>query len=230
MNRKLLTLGILILLLGNTFALECGTLHIFAIDSIIYFSIFIIAFLFGFYLLYKKKQKINGSAMIFLGIFFFLIWFFNVTIIVDCFDNNNPMDEAKKNVRNLVNDLGVPKKIGQVTFKSDAILAAKPIAEGTRELSSDQVCVLIGNSLENNNNFQYEGIFKGSVIAYKEKLTQHASLWMLCSRANEIRDDISDNGLDLELNIDDCEGGFKDLINENSSSRVCVVGVAEESE
>ncbi|MFH1587116.1 MAG: hypothetical protein ABID38_04625 [Candidatus Diapherotrites archaeon] len=149
-----------------------------------------------------------------------LMILFSILGGLDFFVTKDPMDEAQKNVKKLVNELGIPKKIGKVTFQPETILAAKPIAEGTQELSSDQVCVQVGPPYDEDARFE---VLPRS-IRYTGSTTQATGLWIICSRGKEIAQDIEDNGLTDELDPDDCPD-----FDDESSARFCIVSITEES-
>ncbi len=149
-----------------------------------------------------------------------LMILFSILGGLDFFVTKDPMDEASKNVKKLVNELGIPKKIGKVTFQPESILAAKPIAEGTQELSSDQICVQIGDYDDD----RFDVVTDGRSIRYTGSTTQATGLWIICSRGKEIEQDIEDNGLEDELDPSDCPS-----FDDDSSARFCIVSITEES-
>jgi len=169
--------------------------------------------------------KLLIAAIVAVSILMILMAILNA---LNIFVVNDPLDTATKNITGLTSMMGAPRQIDLVTFTPNYLFPAKTIAESTDQLGQDQVCVVIGNSLENDDRFRYSGSTDGRVINYKGNTDQAASLWLMCSRANEIEDDLSDTGLDEELDIDACEGDFADYIGE-SATRLCIVGVSRES-
>ncbi|MFH1586695.1 MAG: hypothetical protein ABID38_02470 [Candidatus Diapherotrites archaeon] len=134
----------------------------------------------------------------------------------------DPISVASGRIHILVNNLGAPSK-ECAYFARDTILASKPIAEFTDTLGTEQVCVLMGNSISNDGRF--EVLLEGKSIRYSDPDGDSFSLWTLCSRGNELAEDLEDTGLNDEVDYAKCSTEFREFM--GTTQRTCVVAISE---
>ncbi len=141
------------------------------------------------------------------------------------FPEKEPLKESSRSIRNLVNELGIPKRIRGVVFEKDSVLPVRPIEESRSELDIGHICVVVGNSLKSNDQF---GVLttKGRDVAYFGDTAEEKALWLLCSRGKEIENDLSENSLNTEIDVSNCADEFRSLL--NSAQRVCIIAITEE--
>lgn len=142
----------------------------------------------------------------------------------------DPIEQATKNVFGLiwVGTLGEPEII-EVEFSPNYIFAAKVIADSTDKLGKDQLCVLIGASKKNDDRFEYRADRTGLVIDYKGNTVERVSLFLMCSEANKLNQDLIDNEFDNEINTGECAAEFNEYLVSGNSTEVCVAAILDES-
>jgi len=114
----------------------------------------------------------------------------------------NPNELASETVKSQINNLGLPQYVDNVVFKNNAVLSGKTIAENSKALSSDQVCVKITDSTPNKDAFKNTN---GRIVQYTGSFDQRTRLVVICDRKNELDDTISDLELeDLGVSTDNC--------------------------
>ncbi len=130
---------------------------------------------------------------------------------------------ATNAVKSKINELGLPQIVENVSFKNGDSLNARTIAEGSKALSSEEVCVLTSTEAPN------YGSFTGNdqVIKYVGNFEQKVRLLVVCDRSGDIEKTLEDYeyaGASSEFAIDvtDCSDTFAV---DASSKRVCLVAI-----
>ena len=137
--------------------------------------------------------------------------------------NRDPNDIAAETVKTQITNIGLPKFVPNVTFKKDDALSARTIAEKTKALAPDQVCVTTSDSTPGGaSSFDDSG--DGKTVFYKGGFNQQARLMILCDRQSEIDATISSfpNLGGLGVSSSHC------TITEDSSSRYCIISIVSD--
>ncbi len=150
-----------------------------------------------------------------------LIILLQVLQILPSIGSESPNNSAANAVKSKVNELGLPVIINNVTFNNGDSLNAKTIAQQSKSISSDQICVLVSDSAPNRDNFEVKA--NGKIVVYDGFVSQQTRLIVLCDRANELETSLEDYGYDEDpYNIDIGSCGTFDS---SSTSRFCVVAI-----
>ena len=135
--------------------------------------------------------------------------------------SENPNNSASNAVKSKINEPGLPQFIENVTFNNGDSLNAKTIAQQSKALSPEQVCVLVSNSAPTSTNSNVPS--GGVVVAYTGSFSQTTRLLVMCDRASELQVSLAAYGYDTDpytIDPTDCES-----FDDSSSSRFCVVAV-----
>tara|TARA_Y100000310_G_scaffold193496_1_gene193444 strand:+ start:6486 stop:7139 length:654 start_codon:yes stop_codon:yes gene_type:complete len=125
-------------------------------------------------------------------------------------------------LKSSVNNLGLVE-IRSTVFTNGESLNSKSIASYSKILSVEQICVLLGNSIQNKDEFIVNQ--QGKVIQYEGSFTQNNNLLTLCDRGNEINESISAWELEEKhgIKIDNCN------LTENNENKYCIVAIVGEA-
>ena len=130
--------------------------------------------------------------------------------------SRTPNEVASNAVKSQINEPGLPVIIGNVTFNNGDTLFNKTIAEKSRALSTDQVCVAVSDDAPNADSFE---VIDGKTVRYNGSFGQQVRLLVICDRANEIIESLEAFEYDEIFNLDlgDCKT--------NTSNRLCYISV-----
>jgi len=137
--------------------------------------------------------------------------------------STNPNNAATNSVKSKINELGLPQLIENVSFKNGDSLNAATIAEGSRALSKEQVCLLVSPNAPGQGGTgtgPFISSASNQVVRYDGSFEQKVRLLVLCDRGQDIDTTLTDYeyDTDFELDVDDC--GFSDSV-----QRVCLVAI-----
>ncbi|HLC78924.1 MAG TPA: hypothetical protein VJG83_00705 [archaeon] len=148
--------------------------------------------------------------------------------------SQNPNNAASNAVKSKINEPGLPQILDNITFSNGDSLNAKTIAQQSRALAPEQVCVMLSESAPNKINFD-DKEQNGEVVEYKGSFSQTTRLLVMCDRASELQGSLSSYGYDdSPYNIDptdSCNGSSNnasagnDGFDDESSSRYCLVAI-----
>ena len=151
--------------------------------------------------------------------------------IIRPLNTQDPNEVAATSVKSGINNPGIPDYVENVTFKKGSALRAATIAEKSKALSTNQVCVKKSGSTPNPGSFEDNGGV--AVIEYIGNSDQQVRLVVLCDRAggllakNGYIDVLGDyktlTGTDgLGVDSAGCFEGVPD------SSRACLIAIVSE--
>ncbi|HZX20064.1 MAG TPA: hypothetical protein VFF13_03555, partial [archaeon] len=134
----------------------------------------------------------------------------------------DPNEVAGSSVQTQIDNIGSPA-FKNVTFENGSNLTSKTIADQSKALSPDQICVGVSEDVPNaETDFVVNGTpgaGTGTNIVYDGAFTQKARILVYCDSETDIDGDggINDFTYNFELpSFDDCSFG-------ESSSRACIV-------
>ena len=130
--------------------------------------------------------------------------------------SQSPNEVASEAVRSQINEPGLPRIIDNVIFKDGDTLFNKTIADRSRSLSTEQVCVDVSPGAPNADKFEAKN---GQTVQYNGSFAQQVRLLVICDRGDELESSLSafDYDSDFQLDLSQCEIG--------TSNRVCFVSV-----
>ncbi len=137
--------------------------------------------------------------------------------------SQNPNNAASNAVKSKINEPGLPQILDNITFSNGDSLNAKTIAQQSKALSPEQVCVLKSASAPNSDNFKIPGE-AGRVVTYDGSFSQQTRLLVICDRSSEMQASLSDYGYDnapFSIDPSDCGDSFDSA----SSTRYCIVAI-----
>lgn len=156
--------------------------------------------------------------ILFLVFLFVFDPFCNFGTVRDCggFGVKDPGTEAAKMIMDYQNKPSELKIVEKVTFKKDDSLNAVSIADRTKSLTKEQICLSKGD-LENNADFEKVG----SVIRYKGTSRKQVNLLVVCDIASDLKTNLSENYADYATYADDCASNN----NSTDSSTLCLIAL-----
>ena len=134
--------------------------------------------------------------------------------------SRTPNEVASNAVKSQINEPGLPVIRQNVTFNPGDTLFNKTIAEQSRALSTEQVCVTVSEDAPNWEKFEVRG--KGQTVTYEGTFAQKVRLLVICDRESEISDSLEAFDYDTQFNVDvedDCD------YDNTGSNRLCFVAV-----
>ncbi len=134
----------------------------------------------------------------------------------------SPNNAAANAVKSQVNEPGLRKILENITFKPGDSLNSKTIASQSRSLSEDSICVLIGTSAPNHDQFSDQDS-KGKIVEYTGQFAQKTRLWIMCDRQSEIDTSVESYASDSQYGID--LGQCDKLNTDTGTGRYCIVAV-----
>ena len=141
---------------------------------------------------------------------------------------NTPIDLAVSSVKSNINARGTPDFV-DVTFSEGDFLIAKIIAEKSKLISSDFICVGISGNMVNIKKFLVDGVeisqsSMGKTVKYIGQVNQNVRLIVLCGKGNKLKENMDAYGYDDTYKIDVSECEKIDTL-----SNYCVVVVVNEN-
>lgn len=139
--------------------------------------------------------------------------------------SQSPNNVASNAVKSQFNEIGLPRFIDNVTFANGDSLVAKTIADQSRTLDDERVCVSVSSDAPNYDEFDID-TSPGRIVLYKGSFSQKTRLLVLCDRGDEIEDDLDEFGFsdDFDIPIGECDNRLLD-----TSNRACVVFVVPDA-
>lgn len=149
--------------------------------------------------------------------------------------NREPNEVASETVKTQINNSGLPKTVSNVTFKTNDALSSKTIADKSKALSTEQICVKTTTSTPNLSRFTATD---GKTVEYTGSFNQQVRLVVICDSHNELQEDIDSFGslttLGVTLDSEDVTVGDETVeIPEcpepaTLTSRYCLVAVVSD--
>ncbi len=151
--------------------------------------------------------------------------------IIRPLNTQDPNEVAATSVKSAINNIGIPDYVENVTFKKGSALRAATIAEKSKAVSSNQVCVKKSGSTPNESSFlDNDGV---AVIEYVGSTDQQVRLVVICDRAGSftggtgytqvLEDYTTLTGSDgLGVTSEGCFDAVPD------SSRACLIAIVSE--
>ncbi|MFH1587117.1 MAG: hypothetical protein ABID38_04630 [Candidatus Diapherotrites archaeon] len=175
----------------------------------------------------QKGQEFSVFKLLIAAIVAVAILVVLLSIIKPPIPGQDPSQKIIENLKSIIDSPGTPKKIDSVKFQTDTTIVSKTLAEATDTLGASQVCLVVGETATNKERFDV--VTKGKVIRYSGNLEQSEGILLLCSRANELNEDLEDLDIDSVLDTSECSSEFINIIDRGTSERVCIIGIVAES-
>ena len=150
----------------------------------------------------KLNKIIAIESVLLLGLIFFgLVWYSGQSVIQQ--PKSNYFYTIVNAVKIKINELGLPIVLERVNFARGDILDSQKIGDASKALSPEQICITKSAALSE---FSSRGS-RGRYLYYDGTTSGAYSAIVLCDRAGELKNDITDYGYGQKygINLDvDC--------------------------
>ncbi|MCH7902152.1 hypothetical protein IIC68_00180 [archaeon] len=132
--------------------------------------------------------------------------------------SRTPNEVASNAVKSQINEPGLPVIIENVTFDNGDTLFNKTIAEKSRALSTDQVCVAVSDDAPNADSFE---VIDGKTVRYNGSFGQQVRLLVICDRGGELEESLDAFRYieTFDLTFDGCN------TDSDNTNRLCYISV-----
>ncbi len=156
------------------------------------------------------------SAVIALAI---LVLLLNILEGINFFNQRKPISEATDLIKSQINSPSELRTGQVVTFNRDDTLNSKSISDNSGALTSNQVCVSLGDFIDDPGDFTFTSAKEGDILRFNGGQLR-VKLSVICDTGTEIQDDLTQNGV-----VDDWLGNEKCQEITALNQTACVVAI-----